>query len=142
MLRGRRSIPLLLLLILAACGRKDPEDQVRTAFEACRAAVEAGEAARAAAPLDEGFRGPEGMDRTTARLFLADLLRRERVGVTVIRNQVRADGPDMVQEVDLVLTGRGGGLLPEEASRRSFLLRWRRRAGDWRLAEIQSPGGP
>ncbi|GLH69683.1 hypothetical protein GETHPA_12160 [Geothrix rubra] len=141
MLRGRRSIPFLLLA-LAACGRKAPEDQVRAAFEACRTAVEAGDAARAAAPLDADFRGPEGMDRATARLFLAGLLRRERVGVTVIRNQLRRDGPDILQEVDLVLTGRGGGLLPEEASRRSFLLRWRQRGGDWKLAELQSPEGP
>lgn len=139
--RGRWSI-LLLLPALTACGRKDPEDQVRAAFEACRAAVEAGDAARAAAPLDPDFRGPEGMDRATARLFLAGLLRRERVGVTVIRNQVRRDGPDLVQEVEVVLTGRGGGLLPEEASRRSFLLRWRQREGDWRLVEMQTPEGP
>jgi hypothetical protein len=138
-----RCWPVLLLLpALTACDRRDPEDQVRAAFETCRAAVEAGDAARAAAPLAEDFRGPEGMDRATARLFLAGLLRRERVGVTVIRNQLRRDDPDIVQEVDVVLTGRGGGLLPEEASRRSFRLRWRRLGGDWKLAEMQTPEGP
>lgn len=140
MLRHRRFLPVLLL-VLAACGRKGPEDQVRAAFEDCRSAVEAGDPGRAVAPLDAGFRGPEGMDRPAARLFLASLLRRERVGITVIRNHVRWDGPDLVQEVDLILTGRAGGLLPEETSRRSFLLRWRQRGDAWKLAEIQSLQG-
>lgn len=104
--------------------------------------MEAGDAARACEPLDPGFRGPEGLDRGTARLFLLGLLRRERVGITVIRNQVRGQGPDVVQEVDLLLTGRAGGLLPEDTSRRHFILRWRERGGDWRLVELQSLEGP
>lgn len=140
--RRPSSIPLILLLALAACGRRGPEERVRAAFEDCRAAVEAGDIGRATAPLDEDFRGPDGMDRATARLFLGSLLRREKVGLTVIQNQVRRDGPDIVQEVDLVLTGKGGGLLPEEASRRRFLLRWRERSGNWRLVEVQAPEGP
>jgi len=139
----RRLIPILVLLTSCfACGRKGPEDRVRAAFGACCTAVEAGDAARAVAPLDDDFRGPEGMDRATARLFLMGLLRRQRVGITVLRNQVRRDGPDIVQEVDLVLTDRGSGLLPEDASRRSFVLRWRERGGDWKLAELHPPEGP
>lgn len=131
----------LALLALAACGRKRPEDRVRAAFEGCRAAVEAGDAAKAAEPLDPAFRGPEGMDRATARLFLVGTLQRQKVGVTVLRNEVRVDGPEATQEVDLVLTGKGGGLLPEDASRRTLLLRWRETGGEWRLLEVQSPDG-
>lgn len=131
----------LILLALAACGRKSPEDRVRAAFEGCRAAVEAGDAARAAEPLDPTFRGPEDMDRATARLFLMGVLRRQKIGVTVLRNDIRVVGKEATQEVDLVLTGRGGGLLPEDASRRTFLLRWRETGGEWRLLELQSQEG-
>jgi hypothetical protein len=137
-----RSFVPLVILTLAACGRKGPEARVQAAFEQCCAAVEDGDATRAAEPLDPAFRGPDGMDRATARLFLAGLLRRERVGITVVRNQIRRDGPEVVQEVDLLITGRSGGLLPDETSRRRFLLRWRERGGDWRLTEVQAPGGP
>jgi hypothetical protein len=128
-----------LLLALLACQSDKPEDQVRHAFEACRKAVEAGDAAGAADPLDPAFRGPEGMDRTAARLFLAGILRQEKVGVTVLRNEVTLRGNEALQEVDLVLTGRSGGLLPQDASRRTFTLRWRRAGGDWRLAELREP---
>lgn len=137
-------IPLLtglVLLAFLACGRKRPEDQVRAAFERCRVAVEAGDASRAAEPLDPAFRGPEGMDRGTAQLFLMGTLRRQKVGVTVFRNEVRVEGPEATQEVDLVLTGKGGGLLPEDASRRTFLLRWRETGGQWKLLELQSADG-
>jgi hypothetical protein len=38
--------------------------------------------------------------------------------------------------VDLVLTTRRGGLLPQDASRRGFQLRWRKSGGDWILMEL------
>ena len=138
----RPLVAIPILLAGFACDRRGPEDRVRAAFKACCAAVEAGDAAGAVAPLDDSFRGPDGMDRATARLFLMGLLRRQRVGLTILRNQIRPDGSDLVQEVDLVVTGRGAGLLPEDASRRSFVLRWRERQSDWRLVELQSPEGP
>jgi len=124
------------LLALLACRSDKPEAQVRRAFEACRAAVEAGDAAGATEPLDPAFRGPEGMDKATARLFLLGTLRQEKVGVTVLRNEVVLRGPEAFQEVDLLLTGKGAGLLPQEASRRTLSLRWRRVGGDWKLLEV------
>lgn len=101
-------------------------------------AVEAGDAGAAAAPLDPAFRGPEGMDRATARAFLMGTLRQDQVGVTVVRNEVAVQGDEAFQDVDLILTGRRGGLLPQDASRRTFRLTWRRLRGEWLLREIQS----
>lgn len=137
-----RLLLLAVLLFPFACGRPSPEAQVKAAFEACRAAVEAGDVDRAVAPLAPEFQGPEGMDRAGARLFLLATLRRQRAGITVLRNDVRIDGEDAFQQVDLVLTGRGGALWPEDASRRTYLLHWRRTHGAWKLVELQSPEGP
>ena len=109
---------------------------MRRAFEQCRVAVEAGDAAGATAPLGPSFRGPDGMDKATARLFLLGLFRQEKVGVTVVRNEVAVKGGEALQEVELVLTSRGGGLLPQDASRRGFRLRWRKSGGDWILQEL------
>lgn len=129
--------PLFLALALGACRSESPEAQVRRAFEGCRAAVEAGDAAGATAPLAPAFRGPEGLDRTSARLYLLGLFRQERIGVTLVRDQVTVRGAEALQEVDLLLTSRSGGALLPETSRRSFRLRWRRVEGDWRLAELE-----
>jgi hypothetical protein len=129
----------LLLLLLFSCGRLSPEAQIRAAFDRCRAAVEAGDAETAAKPLTADFQGPEGMDRATARLFLQSLVRGQRFGITVLRNDVRVDGAEAVQEVQLLITQRrGGDMLPSDTSRKTFLLHWRKEGGNWRLAEIQN----
>jgi hypothetical protein len=132
---------LALLLGLLACSPDSPEDQVRKAFETCRQAVEAGDAAAAAAPLDPAFQGPEGMDKATARLFLAATLQRERIGITVVKNDITIRGTEAFEDLALILTSRSGSLLPGEASQRNFQLRWRKVGSDWRLLEVQSPEG-
>ena len=133
---------LALFGALLSCASERPEEQVRKAFEGCRKAVEAGDAAAATAPLDPGFRGPDGMDKATARLFLLGTLRQERVGVTVVRNEVSLQGTEAFQDLDLILTSRSSGLLPQDAAHRTFQLRWRKTGRDWRLVEVQSPQSP
>jgi ketosteroid isomerase-like protein len=134
----KRIASVCVLTALAAYRSDNPEAQVRKAFEACRAAVEAGDAAAATAVLDPAFRGPDGMDRAMARMFLMGTLRREKIGVTVLRNEVAVQGNEATQEVDLVLTSRSGGLLPQDASHRGFRLTWRKHQSEWLLQEVQS----
>jgi hypothetical protein len=138
---GTLAATLSVLCLLASCHADQPEDQVRKAFEVCRAGVESGDAAEATSNLDPEFRGPDGLDKATARLFLLGILRQERVGVTVVRNEITVKRSEAFEEVDLVLTGRSGGLLPQDASHRSFRLLWRKAGGDWKLLEIQSLDG-
>jgi hypothetical protein len=138
---GTLAAALSILGFLAACHADQPEDQVRKAFEVCRAGVESGDAAEATSNLDPEFQGPDGMDKATARLFLLGILRQEKVGVTVVRNEITVKRSEAFQEVDLLLTGRSGSLLPQDASHRSFRLRWRKTRGDWKLLDIQSLDG-
>ena len=138
---GTLATALSILGFLAACHADRPEDQVRKAFEACRAGVESGDSTEATANLDPEFQGPDGMDKATARLFLLGILRQEKVGVTVVRNEITVKRSEASQEVDLLLTGRSGSLLPQDASHRSFRLRWRKTRGDWKLLDMQSLDG-
>jgi hypothetical protein len=138
---GPLAAALSILTVLAACHSDRPEDQIRKAFETCRAGVEAGDVAEATSSLDPEFRGPGGMDKATAKLFLLGTLRQEKVGVTVVRNVIAMQRGEAFQEVDLLLTGGSGSLLPQDASRRSFRLRWRKARGDWKLMELQSLDG-
>lgn len=133
----RRLMPGLLLALLA-CSRDSPETRIRQAFAACVRAVEAGDAAGAVDRLGTGFAGPEGMDRAGARLYLTALLRREKVGVAVVAQQVAVRDNQAMQNVQLLLTGRtGSGLLPAEGSRRTLMIRWQRLDGEWKIAEVQ-----
>jgi hypothetical protein len=120
----RGALPgLLALAVLAGCRSEAPEARIRAAFAACVHAVEAGDAAGAAARLSPGFQGPDGMDRGGAQLFLMGVLRREKVGVTVLGQRLEVRGGQAEQAVDLLLTGRAGSTLPSEGSRRSLVLR-------------------
>lgn len=132
----RRLTPALLILALA-CRSDKPEDRVRQAFESARAAVEAGDAAGAVAVLSPDFRGPEDLDRASARVVLMGLFREGRIGVTVLRNELAPEGAGMAQEVELLLTQKGGGLLPQDAGRRHYLLHWAEREGEWRLRRLE-----
>ena len=93
-------IVFLLLAGLTACRSHKPEEEVRKAFESCRTAVEAGDAAATTEPLDPAFRGPEDLNKASARLYLMGVFRQEKVGVTVVRNEVAVRGNEALQEVD------------------------------------------
>ena len=132
----RRTALLFVLGLLLGCRSESPEAQVRNAFETCRTAVEAGDAGTAIAALDPAFQGPEGMDRATAQLFLLGTLRQEKVSVTLLRSEVLVRRQEADQDIDLILTSRSGSLLPQDASHRSYHLRWRKVGGKWLLREL------
>jgi len=134
---------ILLPVLLLACTTGSPEARVKRAFEACVKGVETGDAGAVIERLDVKFEGPDGMDRNAAKLYLLGVLRREKIGVTIFSSRVDAKGREAFQTVELMLTSRsGGGLLPQDASRRTFLLRWQETEGKWRLRElIDQTGG-
>lgn len=126
-------------LLLLACSPDSPETKIRRAFEAAVKAVEAGDAATATAILDDGFRGPEGMTKAEARAYLLGWFRQEKVGVTVLAQQVEVRGGQATQVADLLLTGRSGAaLLPQESSRRTLQLRWALAGKQWKVRELRT----
>jgi len=128
----------LLIPVLVSCRPESPEAQVRWAFQASVKSVETGNAAEAASVLAQDFSGPEGMDKASARLFLMGILKQGKVGITVLENRVIVQGSRAEQSVNLLLTSRGGsGLLPDETSRRLFLLSWERQGRHWKLRELK-----
>lgn len=127
----------LTICHLAGCKGESPEAQVRKAFEGCVRAVEAGDAAGATEVLAKNFQGVEGLDKAGARLYLMALFRREKVGITVFGNQIKAEDTRAEQVLELLLTSKGGGLLPQEASRRTYRLHWRLEGSQWRLERLE-----
>lgn len=130
----------LTICHLAGCRGESPEARVRKAFDGCVKAVEAGDAGGAAAILSMEFRGPEGLDQPGARFYLMGLLRQERIGISVLGNRVEVKGTEAQQSVEMVLTSKGGGFLPQDAGHRFFQLRWRLEGGEWRLWRLEEGG--
>ncbi len=137
-----RPIALIALTLcsLLACKQGSPEDQVRAAFASTIEAVEKSDAAAAVEMLSQDFQGPEGMDRGAARLFLMGVFRQQKVGVTVLANRVQINRDDAVQAVDVVLTSKGGGLIPDDMGRRGYIIRWRKLGSHWKIRSVESAG--
>lgn len=138
-----RPIALIALTLcsLVACKQDSPEEQVRATFAAAVKAVENSDATAATELLSQDFQGPEGMDRGAARLYLMGVFRQQKVGVTVLANRVQINREGAMQAVDLVLASKGGGLIPEDMGRRSYVIRWRKTGSHWRIrsAELIGP---
>lgn len=137
-----RPIALIALTLcsLVACKQGSPEDQVREAFASTIEAIEKSDAAAATEMLSQDFQGPEGMDRGAARLYLMGVFRQQKVGVTVLANRVQINREGALQAVDLVLTSKGGGLVPEDMGRRSYVIRWRKTGSHWKIRNVESAG--
>lgn len=137
---SRFTLTALTLCSLLACRQGSPEDQVRAAFASTVEAVEKGDAGGASEMLSQDFQGPEGMDRGAARLYLMGVFRQQKVGVTVLANRVQINRDDALQVVEMVLTSKGGGLIPEDMGRRGFVIRWRKTVGHWKIRSVESAG--
>ena len=137
----RITLTALTLCSLLACKQGSPEDQVREAFASTVEALEKSDAGAATDMLSQDFQGPEGMDRGAARLYLMGVFRQQKVGVTVLANKVQINRDGALQAVDLVLTAKGGGLIPEDMGRRSYVIRWRKTGNHWKIRSVE-PAGP
>ena len=126
-----------ILLTLVACAPEGPEARIQKAFETCVRGLESRDPGMVIDHLDTRFEGPGGMDRNGAKLYLLGILRRDKIGVTVFSNRIEVQGREALQTTELLLTSTGGsGLLPQETSRRTFLLRWIEKDGAWRLRAL------
>ena len=130
----------LTICSLVACRHETPEAKVRAAFASCMVAVEKSDAGTVTDLLAPDFEGPEGMDRGAVRLYLMGVFRQQKVGVSVLANRVQIKRGEAVQAVDLVLIAKGGGLLPEDAGRHGYLIRWREIKGDWKIRSVEKVG--
>ena len=137
----RITLIALTLCSLLACKQGSPEDQVRETFATTVEALEKSDAGAASDLLSQDFQGPEGMDRGAARLYLMGVFQHQKVGVTVLANRVQINRDGALQAVELVLTSKGGGgLIPEDMGRRSFVIRWRKTGNHWKIRSVESVG--
>lgn len=133
---------MIPMVCLISCRTESPETQVKRALDECLKAIEAGDADPVIDRLSLKFQGPEGMDRASARLFLMMRLRREKIGVTLLSQKVNVQDEEATQNLDVMLTSRTGkSVLPDESSRKTFILRWEHKDGKWLLREAQQVGG-
>ena len=130
-----RGLALLLLVALAAaCGRSDPERELRATIDGMARAVEKREAAAFLEAVSDDFMRESGSfgKQDAKRVLLAAILRNEKISVTAVVTDVRIEGERASAKVRVVATG-GSGLLPERGQTWDFDSAWRRERSQWKV---------
>lgn len=125
----------IVMLLLAACGKDDPEQAVRGQVEAMQAAIDERDAGDVEDLLAQDFVGNDGMDRRAIRQFAAAVfLRHKNVAAKLgpVSVELRGD-TDAVAKFSVLATGGSGGFLPETGQVYQIETGWRLVDGEWKL---------
>jgi hypothetical protein len=130
----RAAAAVVALACLAACGRSDPERELRSAVAAMAQAVERREPATFLESVSEEFTRESGAfgKPEVKRVLAGAYLRNEKINVSAVVTDVRIEGERAFAKVRVVATG-GAGLLPERGQTWDFDSAWRREGGRWKV---------
>jgi ketosteroid isomerase-like protein len=133
----RRIVALLLALgaaFAAACGRSDPERELRATIDSMAQAIEKREPAAFLEAMADDFSRESGAfgKQEAKRTLVAAILRNEKIHVSAAVTEVRIEGDRAFARVRVVATG-GAGLLPERGQTWDFESAWRRERGQWKV---------
>lgn len=137
--RHRRAwiIVWMILLLLAACGKTLPEQDLRNAMAGLQAAVEARDASKMQSFLADDFIGPDGLDRDGARrLATLHLMRHDSIGTTIGPLDVQLQGDHARIDFTVALIGGSGRLMPESGQVYAVRSGWRIEDGDWKMTSV------
>ncbi len=137
---ARTAAAVLACLALAAgCTLATPEQRLRDTVSALQESIDARDAGAIAEVVAADFVGNEGIDRDGARrLAAAVFLRHRAVGAQLGPLDVRLTGDTHATvEFSAVVTGGGGGWLPETGQVYRVRSGWRVEDGEWRLTSAE-----
>ena len=134
----QRAVPgvaVITALLVAGCGKDDPEQAVRLQVEAMQAAIDARDAGDVEDLLARDFVGNDGMDRRAIRQLAAGVfLRHREVAAKVGPVSVELRGKsDAIARFSVLATGGSGGFLPESGQVYQVETGWRLVDGEWKL---------
>ena len=123
-----------LAALLSACGRSDPEREIRSTIALMAQSVEMRDPAVFLDAVAEDFSRESGAfgKQDVKRTLLAAYLRNEKITVGAVVTDVRVEGDRAFAKVRVIATG-GAGLLPERGQTWEFDSAWRRERGQWKV---------
>lgn len=136
--RTRRTAAVALAVVLgllaSACGRSDPEKELRATVAAMAQAIEQHRVGDALEPVADDFTRESGaFGKQDARRVLAGaMLRNENIQLSATVTDLRVQGDRAFAKVRVIATG-GSGLLPERGQTWEFETNWRRDKGRWKV---------
>lgn len=122
------------LALGAACGRSDPEREIRATVARMAQSVEQRDPALFLEAVAEDFTRESGAfgKQDAKRALLAAYLRNEKINVSAVVTDVRIEGDRAYAKVRVIAAG-GSGLLPERGQIWEFDSAWRRDRSQWKV---------
>ena len=133
--RAVAAMAVITALLVAGCGKDDPEQAVRLQVEAMQAAIDARDAGDVEDLLAREFVGNDGMDRRAIRQLAAGVFLRHRevaAKVGPVSVELRGES-DAIARFSVLATGGSGGFLPESGQVYQVETGWRLVDGEWKL---------
>ena len=133
--RAVAAMAVITALLVAGCGKDDPEQAVRLQVEAMQAAIDARDTGDVEDLLARDFVGNDGMDRRAIRQLAAGVFLRHRevaAKVGPVSVELRGES-DAIARFSVLATGGSGGFLPESGQVYQVETGWRLVDGEWKL---------
>ena len=133
--RAVAGVAVITALLVAGCGKDDPEQAVRLQVEAMQAAIDARDAGDVEGLLARDFVGNDGMDRRAIRQLAAGVFLRHRevaAKVGPVSVELRGES-DAIARFSVLATGGSGGFLPQSGQVYQVETGWRLVDGEWKL---------
>jgi hypothetical protein len=131
---------VLGILLLAGCGGKGPEAEIRANIASMQQAVEAKESGAAVEYLAEHFTGSHGLDKQgLRRILMAHFLRHKNINVAITRLDITVNEYNPVSarmEAVVAVTG-AEGLLPRAGDLINVGGDWELHEGEWLLVSAE-----
>ena len=128
---------IVATVLLCACSHNSDEQQLRDALATMQQAIEDRKPSDVMDHIAEDFTAPGAdMDRRKVHdLLRLQVLRNERIGVTIVVREVRVERVRATITMTATLTGSSRGWVPERGSVYTLTTGWRKDAGDWKLVQ-------
>jgi hypothetical protein len=127
-------------LLLSSCGEDTPdEDRIQQAIDEIVKAVETNSLEIIEDYLHKDFSANGEMDaRQVKQLILAHKLRKQNIGINVLKNKTSLDEVYIDQaHSSLSVLMTGGGRLPNDGAYRNVKLDWMKEDGDWKILRAE-----
>jgi hypothetical protein len=128
------AVAVATVAALAACGRSDPERELRATIDSMARALEQRRPGDFLDAVAEDFTRESGAfgKQEAKRVLAGVLLRNEKINLAVVVTEVQVQGERARAQLRVVAAG-GAGLLPERGQVWEFHTAWRRERGAWKV---------
>ena len=126
------TLPIILILLLSACGHKSDEDLIKQSLDQTIEAVKARQPKAVVEHLTKDFLGQERMSTDEVRRFMiAQFFRNQKINIVTTGLKITLDNAQQAHANFRVVVTGGMDWIPDRLDYYQVETEWLKRDGDW-----------